>query len=1088
VATIYKIHPAIGIARLGNSPDDFFIGPERVGERPLPPGGFKDAQCRVKRQGARFRIYAHHDDGTVEEIDASKAKITWTVELANRKAAFAGRGNAGAVADLCITPGPRTLDAPDQRQLFDNGTIRFGGKVTTVPLGEIRSDTHNRLVVLGGSGTSASPNHDDVNDFWKNPGWYDDISDGPVAATLTVLSDNSVHDASGAWVIVAPPKFAPHQDSVMTLYDRLVQVMVTAGRLPAATTTSYTQDVYPILQRARDVRWVTDIPAGAMTWADPVTSDALRLAIFSSLKDPNGGGDDMPPLNPPDTGDPAGFLTDRLTFEQFGHMQRWKDDNYTNDWAGPPLPEASVSPTGLDRAALEACVGGSFYPGIEAGGLPPSAAVQYPGLAADSRPFLNASHYVEPFRLDHAALSAGAITAAMALPWQADFKQCDTNWWPVPRPEQVIRDGVSGQDWAEGIADEADMAAHWSRLGFVVQQGDEHVETERCQSASVTLLTPVLNFQDVPQGPMGMQRDAVLAISFEVISPSSSVTLEYAPGGAPSHPQLVAANTSDTVGPTPGDSIATARLWVIYKTSAVNDHLPAQTVTVQEAASGRQWTVTIMGNTVARKTSAVALVLDRSGSMADDRGDGQSKHASLQQAANVFVDLMLAGDGVGLVAFNQDATVLQPVTTLGDGSLSDLARSGTKDVINGNGLDPGGETSIGDGIFDGRQILDAAGASFDLDSMVVLTDGMENQPLWIADVAPQIDAFTYAVGLGQAQNISVPALQTISGNNGGYLLVTGAVTTDNRFLLQKYFLQILAGISNAEVVLDPDGQLIPGQVQRVPFSLTSEDAGVDVILLAPDVGIVNFRLQTPSGRIIDPALAGSRPEMRFVRSEGVSYYRITLPVDVVANHFDGAGTWCALLNLGRIDATTGRAQRSVRDVRALPYSIVVHAYSNLSLRARLLQRSFEPGATLTVSATLARSGLPMAQGVSTWADITHPDGTSASLALHARADASLSAEFVAAMPGVYRVRVRARGVVRPGEPFTREKTLTGAVWIGGDRSGVPRPGGSGAGSHGGGSGGGGCGRGGRHCCDGCVRLTDVLRCLLECEKRGGVIR
>ena len=48
MATVYKVHPAIGIARVGNSPDEFFIGPERIGQPPDPPGGFKDAQCRVK--------------------------------------------------------------------------------------------------------------------------------------------------------------------------------------------------------------------------------------------------------------------------------------------------------------------------------------------------------------------------------------------------------------------------------------------------------------------------------------------------------------------------------------------------------------------------------------------------------------------------------------------------------------------------------------------------------------------------------------------------------------------------------------------------------------------------------------------------------------------------------------------------------------------------------------------------------------------------------------------------------------------------------------------------------------------------------
>ena len=194
---------------------------------------------------------------------------------------------------------------------------------------------------------------------------------------------------------------------------------------------------------------------------------------------------------------------------------------------------------------------------------------------------------------------------------------------------------------------------------------------------------------------------------------------------------------------------------------------------------------------------------------------------------------MLEGDGVGVVRFNQDAQVLQPIVQLGNGGLSDINRSNTKDILNGTGLDPNGQTSIGDGIFEGRGILNSTSTPFAVKSLVVLTDGVENRSRMIADVASDINEFTYAVGLGQPQNISVPALQTISGNNGGYLLVTGAIGTDNRFLLQKYFLQILAGISNAEIVLDPEGQLIPGRMERVPFQLTAGDAGVDVILLTP---------------------------------------------------------------------------------------------------------------------------------------------------------------------------------------------------------------------------------------------------------------
>ena len=67
----FKIHPAIGIARVGDSPDEFYLAPEQAGQLPnelTPDGGeqpvtkFKDGQGRVKRQAARFRVYGYDDD------------------------------------------------------------------------------------------------------------------------------------------------------------------------------------------------------------------------------------------------------------------------------------------------------------------------------------------------------------------------------------------------------------------------------------------------------------------------------------------------------------------------------------------------------------------------------------------------------------------------------------------------------------------------------------------------------------------------------------------------------------------------------------------------------------------------------------------------------------------------------------------------------------------------------------------------------------------------------------------------------------------------------------------------------------------
>src|SRR5581483_2471268 len=51
------IHPAIGVARVGDSQDEFFIGPEVSRPCIQPPGFYRDATGALKRQAARFRVY-----------------------------------------------------------------------------------------------------------------------------------------------------------------------------------------------------------------------------------------------------------------------------------------------------------------------------------------------------------------------------------------------------------------------------------------------------------------------------------------------------------------------------------------------------------------------------------------------------------------------------------------------------------------------------------------------------------------------------------------------------------------------------------------------------------------------------------------------------------------------------------------------------------------------------------------------------------------------------------------------------------------------------------------------------------------------
>src|SRR5436309_771217 len=213
----FKIHPAIGIARVGDSPDSFYLAPEQAGQLPneLTPDGkeqpikkFKDDQQRVKRQAARFRVYVYDDNfkqgkelqigDTIEVVRTKTGQlmtgqvldIMWTVYLANKKSSWyefqqldgehgysdshplrnADVTDANARQQLIIDPGPQTVSYTNEKQRtaqFAEGqnpgyTQSFPPTLTPFSietLGELRviqQGNFNRLLVLGGHGNSGS--------------------------------------------------------------------------------------------------------------------------------------------------------------------------------------------------------------------------------------------------------------------------------------------------------------------------------------------------------------------------------------------------------------------------------------------------------------------------------------------------------------------------------------------------------------------------------------------------------------------------------------------------------------------------------------------------------------------------------------------------------------------------------------------------------------------------------------------------------------------------------------------------------------------------------------------------------------------
>lgn len=577
---IYKIHPAFGIARVGNADADrFFIGPEIPGQpatgdaaagTTVPPyKADNDANEKIKPQAVRFRIweYERNADGKYEatrEINLAEKdvrRIKWTVHLANRKASFhmfrARKGETGPPAKLRndlwpdesykaapmpasrrktlldIDPGARSITGKNKKgvEFSADGTGNWpiypdghdeAGKYVIDYLGELRTDAAGRLIVIGGKGRSRglfSPGQLEYSLFlnYDNYWWFDDVSDGPVTAELEIEIDGRTETVTpaGAWIVVGPPDYAPHMPNVVTLYDLLFDLAVWDLDLPTDEAVydgalkhlrqlndelrvqgrdrledfivDVDRDIEPLLQRARNMRWLTVQARDTHSILGVGTDNAamlkllhkdgpegtkVRCEIFGMIRRPEpfknrlgrtiklprsaGAKGRMPPIR----GDNREYDKNSvasLTRTQYLLLEWWSRGVFARGSG----PKAEVTPHDLDQAALEWSVGAGLHPGIEVGWQ-----IRHPGL------------FAEPFRIDHAAkdrywgksasrIKPGHFTRQMAVPWQSDFYECSSEitvagyqaltqqrellWWPATVPDHVKPEAKASLDESESV-------------------------------------------------------------------------------------------------------------------------------------------------------------------------------------------------------------------------------------------------------------------------------------------------------------------------------------------------------------------------------------------------------------------------------------------------------------------------------------------------------------------------------------------------------------------------------------------------------------------------------------------------------------
>ncbi|QFZ19091.1 LodA/GoxA family CTQ-dependent oxidase [Saccharothrix syringae] len=560
----FRIFPAIGIARLGDS-DEFYLPPEEPGGLPVNPDGapftaadFRDAAGRLRKQAALFRVHAGDtalSPGT-EVGDEVVDRIEWTAYPANKKASWyefrTSAGERGYPVDhplrnahrtgadryaLVIDPGPRTVvsgpggaetaefDGTREHSSFPPPLKPEGNGITT--LGRVVADPGGRLLFLGGNG-KAGTSRDRISlpNYANNDDWWDDTSDGPVTATVWLTGptgeQRAVEVDDPAWVIVAPPAYAPQIVNLISLYDTMFDVAVRHqglrpgiyrdGQWQGDYEPDFDSEIRPVLERVSKYPWVVAIPPKVHTFdwerlGDPDPRyDQLRRYYVEVLRAPEKQntlasrttGYRTMPYQPGDDAlgssqQAAKFLT--LTPTQYFLLRQWGEGRFTRTGRVAGRSELEQRPGHrATRADLENCAGGAFSPGIEMTWLCRITAI-----------------YAEPFRIRHAediptepgrldlgadlthGLGPGDVTKFMALPWHADFNLCSVQpvddhfvwWWPAQRPIFVYAMHETDRKWRHvtwvgtardqtaddfvGYADSVRMVHDWSKLGFVLE-------------------------------------------------------------------------------------------------------------------------------------------------------------------------------------------------------------------------------------------------------------------------------------------------------------------------------------------------------------------------------------------------------------------------------------------------------------------------------------------------------------------------------------------------------------------------------------------------------------------------------------------
>ena len=270
-------------------------------------------------------------------------------------------------------------------------------------------------------------------------------------------------------------------------------------------------------------------------------------------------------------------------------------------------------------------------------------------------------------------------------------------------------------------------------------------------------------------------------------------------------------------------------------------------------------------NYAARANADSMLTIDRSGSMAEN-----SKLASAQAAALLYVDSWRTGDKLGVVSFNDTVSL-----DLGLTDWTDTPGGGSRQTAFNaiNALVAGGNTAIGDAVRKSWNEVKANGVAADDWAVVLLSDGLSNSGESFQAVIAALKAETakkpviHAIAVGpdadqtlmqQAANdtggtyqfVSTPAPASLTAFGAAAAATTTATGSLQLDLDQRYRV-IASKIAGQQQVFGLVGPLADGDPSQDLVTIPIENGASELVLsLSWDGGTITPTLRDPNQNVV----------------------------------------------------------------------------------------------------------------------------------------------------------------------------------------------------------------------------------------------